>query len=95
MTIEALARKWCYAPHGDWPCKMCDAITTAVREALEEAYREGSYQGKMRFTQAKVKEAVEAFREQVEKALPEVPDEDFDGETYRQECVAAIRALRP
>ena len=34
MTIEALARKWCYAPHGDWPCKMCDAIAAAVREAL-------------------------------------------------------------
>ena len=35
--VTALARKWCYAPHGEWPCKMCDAITAAVREALKEA----------------------------------------------------------
>ena len=41
------------------------------------------------------RQQVEAFRERAVKALPEVPDEDFDGLAYYQECVAAIRALTP
>ena len=43
MNVTALARKWCYqlwgsqSPDSDVPCSTCDAITAAIREALEPA----------------------------------------------------------
>ena len=50
-----------------WYGLMCQKCADAyARQQVEEAYREGSYQGKMRFTQMKVREAVEAIRERQE-----------------------------
>lgn len=45
---------------------------------------------------AYARQRVEAFRERAEQALPKPPDDDsLDILAYYQECVAAIRALKP
>ena len=71
-----------YGQIARWPRKMWSMRAYAAAELRRDREQYARQQ-------------VEAFRERVEEALPEVPDEDFDGETYRQECVAAIRALEP
>ena len=76
-------------------------IEVYARQQVEEAYREGSYQGKMRFTQMKVREAVEAFRERAAQLC----DGQETGEgvdtgriwrnTIRVQLAAAIRQMIP
>ena len=68
-------------------------IELTIQQQVEAAYREGCGQGKMRFTQMKVKEAVEAFRE-----LALAKHREFCGECHRAmtECeeATALRVLR-
>ena len=80
-------------------CSYCQEnlrrLDAFARQQVEAAYREGCGQGKMRFTQMKVKEAVEAFRERACSAICYACRKGILHDEIEECEAAAIRALKP